>query len=373
MLPEKHHSVYEEGLAVFFKTGKGPLVGKMQVVDAVAKNCRTIPIELSVSGVQVKNKWHAVGIMRDISERLEAHSKLLLNKAVIDTANVGVIVTDHNNHIIDVNSAFTLITGYERDEVLGKDPSLLSSGRHDEAFYHGVWHELLTVGRWSGELWNRRKEGEIYPEWISMTSIKSETGDPQYYVGIFSDISERKAAEREVRHQANSDVLTGLANRRSFVDRLENAIEMCKRNDTKAAVFFMDIDFFKKVNDALGHLAGDDLLKKIATRLRECVRSSDTVARFGGDEFSALFYDVKDHERLDLIAEKMLEHLSRPYTLGDQVVNVSVSIGIAIFPDDATDAEGLLNLSDKAMYQVKNSTRNSICFWGDDKNDGSSD
>jgi PAS domain S-box-containing protein len=136
---------------------------------------------------------------------------LLLNKAVIDTANEGIVVTDRKNRIIDVNPAFTLITGYEREDVLGKNPSLMSSGRHDEAFYQEIWHELLTVGRWSGELWNRRRNGEIYPEWISMTSIKDEAGQPQYYVGIFSDISERKAAEIEAHHQANSDVLTNLA------------------------------------------------------------------------------------------------------------------------------------------------------------------
>ena len=371
LFSEKYHSIYEEGLSTLFETGKGPLVGKMQTIDAVTKSCCTIPIELSISGVQVKNKWHAVGIMRDISERLEAQSKLLLNKAVIDTANEGVVVTDKNNLIIDVNPAFTLITGYEREDVIGKNPSVMNSGRHDEAFYCEIWHELLTLGRWSGELWNRRKSGEIFPEWISMTSIHDDAGNPQYYVGIFSDISERKAAEMEVHHQANSDVLTGLANRRSFVDRLDNAIEMCKRNDTKAAVFFMDVDFFKKVNDKLGHLAGDELLKKMADRLRECVRSSDTIARFGGDEFSALFYDIKEHEPLDSIAEKMLKNLSKPYTLGDDVVSVSVSIGIAIYPDDASDAEGLLDLSDKAMYRVKNSTRNAISFWGD--NGGSED
>lgn len=362
--PVKYKKDYDRGLAEFFKTGKGPAIGKTLVLDALTKDCCIIPVELSVTAVKIGKRWHAVAISRDISERIQVEKRLLLDKAVIETAEEAIVVTDNNVNIVDINPAFTKITGYSRDDILGQNPSFLRSGKHDEAFYKKMWHQLLSEGKWSGELWNRRKSGEIYIEWLSITSIINDNG-LQNYIGIFSDISDRKEAEEIVKRQANVDVLTNLLNRRAFIERLSYTLDLCHRKSQQAALLFLDLDKFKEVNDTHGHLAGDVLLQEVSKRLKSCIRGSDTLSRFGGDEFAILLFDISDMKKIADIAKNMCDSIRKPIDVGCTQVKVSASIGIACYPDDGTDADTLLKNSDKAMYEVKNTSRDGYAFYKD--------
>jgi diguanylate cyclase (GGDEF)-like protein/PAS domain S-box-containing protein len=273
------------------------------------------------------------------------------------------MVTDADNMIKTVNPAFTRITGYSAEEVIGQSPSILSSGRHDEEFYEALWDSVLHKRYWSGEIWNRRKDGSVFPEWLSIAAIPDEDGIAKEYVAVFSDISKHKENEEQIRYQANYDALTGLPNRSLLSDRLVQAIGSAQREQWRLAILFVDLDQFKMVNDTFGHVMGDELLQLVAERINDCVRESDTVARFGGDEFIILLQDVSDMDAVASIATKVIDRITKVFILYEREIYIGASVGITIFPDDAVNADSLLRNADMAMYQAKERGRNNYQFF----------
>jgi two-component system, chemotaxis family, CheB/CheR fusion protein len=288
----------------------------------------------------------------DITERKHAEEQLRLAARVFDRAGEGIVVTDAHQNILTVNDAFTQVTGYRADEVIGYTPALLKSERQTRDFYLDMWEALKEKGWWQGEIWNRRKSGEMYPEWLTINTVHDSEGKVTNYVGIFSDITVVKESQRRVEFLATHDDLTALPNRTLFIDRVRQAIARNDRHKDVFAVFFVDLDNFKIINDSLGHAAGDELLKEIGAQLRQCVRGADTVARFGGDEF-ALILEETDIGGADLAARRIFDALSRPVNIAGHSIYVGASIGIAFYPNDGGDPETLLKNADSAMYQAK--------------------
>ncbi|MBF0297065.1 MAG: EAL domain-containing protein [Magnetococcales bacterium] len=307
-----------------------------------------------------------IGTQSDISERKQAEEELILSGKVIETANEGIVITDLNGVIQKVNNAYETITGFNRAEVLGKTPAVAKSGRHDQLFYQQMWQRLQEEGRWEGEIWDRRKDGALYPKWLSITTVLNTAGVATHYVGIFSDISEQKATERKLLNLAYYDPLTDLPNRAMFRERLTHELATAHRHRKGVALFFIDLDRFKFVNDTLGHAAGDDLLRIVAKRLTTRVRENDTVARLGGDEFTVILTDVTHPEQVSGIAQGMIDALRTPLTLMGQEVQIGGSIGIALYPGDGHDFDSLTKHADMAMYLAKEKGRNNFQFFSDE-------
>jgi diguanylate cyclase (GGDEF)-like protein/PAS domain S-box-containing protein len=304
-----------------------------------------------------------VGSARNVTAQKAAEDKLRLASLVLENSGEAMMVTDPDNAIIEINPAFTRLTGYSREEVLGKNPAMLHSGRQTASFYRDMWQQIDASGHWQGELWNRRKDGTCYAQWQTISTIRHPDGTVQCRVGLFSDITDKKVAQEVIWSQANFDPLTKLPNRSMFQDRLSQELKKTQRTVHKLALLFIDLDNFKEVNDTLGHDAGDLLLVEAAQRIASCVRDSDTVARLGGDEFTVILSGIDDPGRVELIAHNILQALLRPYTLVEDVVNISASIGIALYPDDATSQEELLKDADRAMYAAKNAGRNRFSYY----------
>jgi diguanylate cyclase (GGDEF)-like protein/PAS domain S-box-containing protein len=300
----------------------------------------------------------AANLARIAIEKSRANEELQLAALVYQNSSQGMAVTDAIGNIITINPAFTEITGYTLGEVFGKNPRILSSGRQDNSFYERLWRELLTTGSWQGELWNRRKNGEIYAEWLTINTIFNDNGSVHRRVALFSDITKIKESEELIWQQANFDPLTELPNRRMFHDRLKQEIKQSRRNSKSLALMFIDLDHFKEVNDTLGHSMGDLLLKEAAMRLGKCTREIDTVARLGGDEFTIILSGFDDSSSINRIAENILIKLVEPFQLGVETAYISASIGVTIYPDDANNIEDLLKNADQAMYAAKAQGRN---------------
>jgi len=308
--------------------------------------------------VYVQELQHA---LRERDEALNISQRNLhLAEKVIESSLEGIMITDANSIIVSVNPAFTRLTGYSADEVVGKSPALLSSGRHDKTFYDAMWRCLRETGHWQGEVWNRRKSGEIYPELLTIAAITDRDGKLTHYAALFSDITELKESEERIRHLAYYDALTGLPNRRLLEDRLRVALAHAHRNRRQLALLFVDLDRFKRINDTLGHEVGDQLLVAIAQRLRDGVREDDTVARMGGDEFIVVLSDIENPEHAVQIARRLIDSLKTPVFVGGSELVVTTSIGISIYPDDSEDAALLLKNADIAMYRAKDTGRNSF-------------
>jgi diguanylate cyclase (GGDEF)-like protein/PAS domain S-box-containing protein len=304
-----------------------------------------------------------VGSARDVTEQKANEEKLRLASLVLQNSSEALIVMNEENLIMDVNPAFTQLTGYSLDEVLGKDPALLHSDRHDEAFYRNMLTDINATGRWQGEVWNRRKNGEIYAEWLTINTIHNEDGTVHRRVAMFSDITEKKKNEEIIWIHANFDPLTQLPNRRMFYDRLAQDMKKAHRAGLQLALLFLDLDRFKEVNDTLGHEVGDSLLVQAAQRISACVRESDTVARLGGDEFTIILADLDELSCVERITECILHTLNQPFELGNDLAYVSASIGITLYPDDATALETMLTNADQAMYVAKNAGRNRFSYF----------
>ncbi|OHC65289.1 MAG: hypothetical protein A2040_08080 [Rhodocyclales bacterium GWA2_65_19] len=296
-------------------------------------------------------------------ERKRTENELQIAASVHQAVSEAIAVTDADNRIIAINPAFTQVTGYAPHEAIGQDSSLLKSGRHDLPFYQEMWQALETTGRWQGEIWNRRKSGEEYPEWLSINTIHDVNGKVLRRIAMSSDITEKKRTEETIWRQANYDSLTDLPNRRLFRDRLQQEILKAQRAGLFVALLFVDLDRFKEVNDTLGHHSGDLLLIEAARRVGECVRATDTVARLGGDEFTVIMSDLTDTDRVGEVAQAMLLALAAPFALGAEAVYVSASIGITIFPSDADDVDSLLKHADQAMYAAKEQGRNRFSYF----------
>lgn len=283
---------------------------------------------------------------------------LQLAEKVIESSFEGIVVTDRDVRIEFVNPAFTHVTGYYAEEVIGRTPQVLSSGRHDNEFYTRMWDSLATHGYWRGEIWNRRKSGELYLELLTITAITDDNGDTTHYAGLFTDITQNRKNEEQVRQLAYYDALTGVPNRRLLEDRLDHAIRHAHRKAMQLAVIFMDLDEFKQVNDTLGHSVGDELLAQFTDRVRGCLREDDTLARLGGDEFIVLLPEMENIGHVIAVAERIIGVNSEPYTIGEERVTIGTSLGISLYPDDGETVEELINGADVAMYRSKRDGRN---------------
>lgn len=294
-----------------------------------------------------------VWCFRDITERKRAEDRLRQAATVFDSTQEGILITDPDSRITAVNRAFSDITGYTEAEVLGATPRILKSGRHDEAFYQTLWKSLEVSGFWQGEIWNRRKNGELYPQWQTINSVRDAAGQVSHYIAVFSDISQIKHAQEKLLHLAHHDSLTGLPNRLLLRARLEHALERAHREGSQVAVLFVDLDRFKHVNDSLGHTLGDALLQKAAQRLKGLVRRADTVARLGGDEFTIVLEALQEAGDASRVAETLIRALADPFPIDGHELATSASIGIALYPRDGGSAENLLANADAAMYRAK--------------------
>ncbi len=289
--------------------------------------------------------------------RQNLHLVARLMSKVFENAAEGVIITAPDGTILNVNRAFTGTTGYTPEEAIGKTPNLLYSGRHDTGFYRAMWEQIERQGQWQGEIWNRRKDGELYVEWLSVAAVTDELGRTLNYVGIFYDMTRQRESDERLYHLAHHDLLTGLPNRMLFHDLVRQALMHARRRQEVVAVMFLDLDGFKPVNDSYGHHVGDLLLKQVADRLKTCLRSSDAVGRFGGDEFTVVASDASE-KGIQVLAEKIVRLLAEPYPMDGYRCDLSASVGIALYPRDGRSPDLLLRHADIAMYQAKSAGKN---------------
>lgn len=311
-------------------------------------------------------QWARMQIAIDISARKHMEEDLRLAARACETTE-GIVITDTAGTIVKVNAAFTRITGFSAAEALGANPRILKSDRNAPSLYHDLWASLLICGEWSGEIWNRRKDGEVYPEWLNITAVRNEAGNTTHYVGHFQDISERKGFEARIEYQALYDALTDLPNRRLLLDRLEQRLCEARRHGTWGGLLFLDLDNFKDINDRLGHLSGDMVLREAAQRISQSLRKEDTAARFGGDEFIALLNHLGDdpvaaRSHLLQVAEKIRHQLLQPLRLAEAQVEISPSIGATLFHALDANVDHIIHRADQAMYQAKQTGKNQILF-----------
>ncbi|MES2743455.1 MAG: EAL domain-containing protein [Pseudomonadota bacterium] len=305
----------------------------------------------------------SIWVHADVTERKEAEEKLRLSATVLEHIADGVMVIDVQGVIMAINPAYTQITGYGEDEAVGQDSTLTRSGQHDQQFYLNLWAELVGGGFWRGEIWNLRKNGEVYLEWLTLSAVRDTHGVTTHYVGVFSDITLVKESQQKLDHLAHHDPLTSLPNRLLFHDRLQHAIRHAARDDEQLAILFIDLDRFKNVNDTLGHHIGDELLKQVARQLSSKLREGDTLARLGGDEFIVLLENVDGQYGASLVAEKLVSMFEQPFMVADHELFVTCSVGISLFPNDAADLNMLIRNADVAMYQAKARGRNGFQFY----------
>jgi len=327
---------------------------------------RTLDIEINTSAIEIEGQAFIYAAARDITARKQAEQELRVAATAFESQE-GMFVTDAHNVILRVNQAFTDITGYTAAEAVGETPNLLNSGRHDEAFYARMWESLRDQGAWQGEIWNRRKNGEVFPEWLTITAVKGSAGENTHYVATLTDITRRKAAEEEIKHLAFYDPLTRLPNRRLLLDRLHQALASSARSGREGALLFIDLDNFKTLNDTLGHYKGDLLLQQVAQRLVTCIREGDTVARLGGDEFVVMLEDLSSNPKeaatqCETVGEKIIATLNQIYQLAGHEHHSTPSIGITLF-NDINSVDELLKRADLAMYQAKAAGRNTLRFF----------
>ncbi|WP_415904051.1 diguanylate cyclase domain-containing protein [Neptuniibacter sp. QD48_55] len=318
----------------------------------------------SISPVSSENGevTHYISVKEDVTAYKQIEERMRVATTVFDAASEAIMVTDLNGAITMVNPAFYEITGYQSQEVLGQSPRVLNSGHHDESFYKSMFEELQKNNRWEGEIWNRRKSGEVYPQWQTIAMVRDEDGDPLEYIALFTDISKRKEQEDEIRFRANYDALTRLPNRSLFNERLTQALVQAKREGAILAFLYLDLDGFKEINDTHGHLAGDKALQQISKRLTACVRESDCVARLGGDEFVIFLSGLEFKYDAEVVAKKIIDSVQRPFTYEGVDLQMGVSIGISIYPDDHLP-EKLFEHADSAMYEAKRAGKNTFRYY----------
>lgn len=304
-----------------------------------------------------------VHLLQEIMEHKAARAELVLADTVYKSSAQGIVVADARNRIISVNPAFTKITGFAAAEVIGLKPGFNSAGYHDAAFYREMWQSILGTGSWTGEIWDRRKDGESFPQWLTISVVHDEEGKVSRYIGVFTDITEQKHAQEQIHFQAHYDELTKLPNRRLFQDRLQQEIKKAQRDNNQLALLFIDLDNFKEINDTLGHEQGDQLLRETSQRLRDCVREADTVARLGGDEFTIILPGVRTTGEVEQVAQKIIGSLMLPFNLGNNTGYVSASIGITIYPLDGHNSTELLKNADQAMYEAKHLGKNRFSYF----------
>ncbi|MGZ5433472.1 MAG: bifunctional diguanylate cyclase/phosphodiesterase, partial [Thermoanaerobaculia bacterium] len=327
-----------------------------------------IRVEIGLNTFDSRGQHLVSAILRDITHRKDAEERALLWANILESSAEAIIIADAQRRAVQVNRAFTHVTGYEADEVIGRDPGFLSSPAHDATFYARMWRTVGETGRWQGEIWNRRRNGEVYPGWLSITSVHNAAGELTHYVGVFSDITERKASADRIEFLANHDSLTGLPNRSVMNERIQQSLAMARRKGSHLAVLFLDLDRFKTINDSLGHPVGDMLLQQIAARLTGSIREEDSVSRLGGDEFLILLPQITRAQDAAVVADKVLAALRDPIEGGEHTLRITGSIGISIYPDDAVEVAALIKNADAAMYHAKERGRNNCQFFTHDMN-----
>jgi diguanylate cyclase (GGDEF)-like protein/PAS domain S-box-containing protein len=357
-LPEFKSMAYRLKIAACWTEPILSSTGQMLGTFSIYRHHTGAPDAEQIKLIEQTGKLVAITLERKLDEE-----SLRLSASVFQSSPEAIVITNDRNRIVAVNPAFTQITQYRPAEVIGRDPKLLSSGNQGAEFYKEMWQSITTTGKWRGEILNRRKNGEVYTEWLNISTVYNENHQVEQRIAIFSDITEKKRTEAIIWQQANFDTLTGLPNRRLFHDRLAQEIKRAERENTPVALMFIDLDHFKEVNDTLGHEAGDFLLQDAARRVAKCIRDSDTLARLGGDEFTVVLPGLTDTERLESIADTIIHALSTPFHVGESTVYVSASIGITIFPEDAADVSSLLKNADQAMYVAKSKGRNQFSYF----------
>ncbi len=300
----------------------------------------------------------------DITKLRQVEDHWRLSAQMFDSSHEAMVITDRNNLIVSVNDAFTLLTGYAREEAIGQNPRLLQSGHHDAAFYQAMWTSIAERGFWRGDIWDRRKDGSCYPKYLAISALRDEAAEVVNYSAIFYDITERKRLEDELDHLAHYDGLTGLPNRMLLQDRLEQTIASSERLQQKFALLFIDLDGFKLINDDAGHAVGDAVLRIVAQRLLAVIRGMDTAARLGGDEFVIILTDIGQRDNAARVAEKIMASLAQPCQTAGSSLSVSASIGVSLYPNDERGADELLRSADEAMYQAKRGGKRQVRFYG---------
>ncbi|MDV2856793.1 EAL domain-containing protein [Oceanimonas sp. CAM02] len=312
-----------------------------------------------INGVEYRYLKEMQQLLQERDQALNtSRLNLQLAERVIEASLESIVITDAENRIVFVNPSFTHTTGYSAEEVIGRTPAMLSSGRHDAAFYRDMWKTINERGYWRGEIWNRRKSGQLYLELLTITAIHDDDGHTTHFAALFTDITHIRENEDKIRRLAYYDPLTGLPNRRLLEDRLELAIRHANRNKQHLALIFLDLDHFKQVNDTLGHAAGDELLLDVSRRIRIRLREDDTLARLGGDEFIVLLPELNEPEEASRVAQRLIDTIAEPFKIGPHEFRIGCSLGVSLYPDDAGSAEQLLHQADAAMYQAKQEGRN---------------
>lgn len=353
LMPEPYCLELVTHIHNYLESGCSTAIGSLRETEGRRKNGECFPLELMITEVNHIGGTIFVGMLRDVSKRKETEQELRLAGQVMEVAQESIVITEDDLSICAVNPAFTEITGYLPEEVIGCSPKILASGLHDQVFYERMWYEINTTGNWQGEVWDKRKNGEVYPKWLSISEIRDSSDMVTHYVSVASDITDRKLSEKRLKQLAHYDNLTGLPNRMLLLDRMRQEIEQSKRNNLKLALLFLDLDRFKSVNDNYGHNVGDQLLVSVAERFRGCIRETDTLARHGGDEFAILVSDVKESDDVARIAEHLIASLQSSFDLDGKECFVGVSIGIALFPNDGGEPDELMQKADTAMYRAK--------------------
>jgi diguanylate cyclase (GGDEF)-like protein/PAS domain S-box-containing protein len=358
------HFVDDRDRSVFSEFLSQVLTGQCQASCELAlTNCGDAPRFVHIDAISDATRQTCRAAVTDITVRKKAEQILEISASVYQSIGEAVTIVDAGNRILAVNPAFTRITGYTADEVVGRNISLLKSGKQDGNFYRVMWQTLNSTDHWAGEILNRRKNGEVYPVWLTIYTIRDEHGEVMRRVSLSTDITDQKKAMETIERQANYDQLTQLPNRRLFRDRLEQSIKNARRDRSSLALLFIDLDRFKEVNDTLGHNQGDALLVDAARRIVLCLRESDTVARLGGDEFTVILDEINVPGSVERIAQNIINKLTEPFHLGAETAFVSASIGIALYPEDAATTDDLLKYADQAMYVAKTSGRSRFSYF----------
>jgi len=363
LMPFRNRQTLAESLSKLASETGSKLLGKVLEMPGLRADGEEFPIELVMGSWRSAAGPHFSAVIRDVSERRQSEVSLRLAASVYANSYEGIIIADAKAAIVDVNPAFTRITGYSKNEVIGRTPKLLSSGRHDLAFYEKMWASVREHDFWQGEIVNCRRDGVLYTEILSISVIRDDTGKLQHYIGVFSDITLLKAHEDELYRIAHYDPLTDLPNRRLFSDRLAQALAKSRRSENSVAVCYLDLDGFKAVNDSYGHSVGDQLLVVLSNRLKSILRTDDTLARLGGDEFVLLLSSISELQECQHALERVLQAVASPVEIEGKVVSVTASIGVTVYPADPVDSDTLMRHADQAMYLAKEGGKNSFHFF----------
>ncbi|MBF0435995.1 MAG: EAL domain-containing protein [Magnetococcales bacterium] len=395
LMPSPYREEHDGYVNRYLQTGEARIIGTIREVTGLRRNGQTFPLELSVSQFRGKNSTYFTGILHDITLRKKqeeeiiqardhleqmvqertrelqekiaanerANAELHLAAKVFENAGEAILITDPDGNILSVNRAYLEITGFDYADVIGQNPRIAKSDRHEPEFFAAMWNTLKTEGKWRGEIWDRRKDGNIYPKLLTITEVRNQDGVLKNYIGIFNDITDVKETEKKLENLAYYDSLTKLPNRKLFQVSLDHHVETARRSTLMLALLFIDLDKFKMINDTLGHGAGDDLLIQVASRLAQSIRKSDMVARLGGDEFTVILTQIANEESVAHLADNIIKVLTAPFILSGHEAAIGASIGISLFPQDGKNTETLIKHADLAMYQAKNAGRGVFRFF----------